>query len=374
MTAAAAEGPVVVTVGPEPGYPVLIGHHLLDELPGLIGEQARRVAVVHPRALRSTGEGVRAALTEAGYTAVALETPDAEEAKTAEVAAFCWQVLGREGFTRSDVIVGVGGGATTDLAGFVAASWLRGVPVIQVPTTLLGMVDAAVGGKTGINTAEGKNLVGAFHNPSAVLCDLAALVTLPDHDYVAGLAEVVKCGFVADPVILELVTADLAAARSPQAPVAARLVERAVRVKAAVVGRDLRESGVGGAESGGLGREVLNYGHTFGHAVEQVERYRWRHGAAVSVGMVYVAELAATLGRCDPALAGRQRELLAELGLPVSYRAGAWPQLLAAMRRDKKTRGDRLRFVVLEELARPAILDSPDPQALVAAYAAVSGS
>ncbi len=243
---------------------------------------------------------------------------------------------------------------------------------MQVPTTLLGMVDAAVGGKTGINTAEGKNLVGAFHSPSAVLCDLATLTTLPRNDYVAGLAEVVKCGFVADPVILDLVDADLDAARDPAAPVAAQLVERAVRVKAAVVSRDLKESGSGGAESGGLGREVLNYGHTFGHAVEHVERFRWRHGAAVSVGMVYVAELATLAGRLPVHVAARHRDLLAALGLPVTYRPGVWPQLQTAMRRDKKTRGDRLRFVVLDDLARPAILDSPDPQALVAAYAEIS--
>ena len=363
---------VRVPVHAEQDYEVVIGTHLLDELPALVGEQATRVGVVHPRALRATGEAIREALAAAGYQAVALETPDAEEAKTAEVAAFCWQVLGREGFTRSDVLVGVGGGATTDLAGFVAATWLRGVRVVQVPTTLLGMVDAAVGGKTGINTAEGKNLVGAFHSPTAVLCDLATLTTLPRNDYVAGLAEVVKCGFVADPVILDLVDADLDAARDPAAPVAAQLVERAVRVKASVVSRDLRESGSGGAESGGLGREVLNYGHTFGHAVEHVERYRWRHGAAVSVGMVYVAELASLAGRLPVEVAARHRDLLAALGLPVTYRPGVWPQLQTAMRRDKKTRGDRLRFVVLDDIARPAILDSPDPQALVAAYTEIS--
>ena len=371
-TATSVPDAVRIQVHAEHDYEVVIGTRLLDELPAAIGDQARRVGIVHPRALRATGEAVREALAAAGYQAVALETPDAEEAKTAEVAAFCWQVLGREGFTRSDVLVGVGGGATTDLAGFVAGTWLRGVRVVQVPTTLLAMVDAAVGGKTGINTAEGKNLVGAFHSPAAVLCDLATLSTLPRNDYVAGLAEVVKCGFVADPQILDLIDADLDAARDASAAVAALLVERSVRVKAAVVGRDPRESGAGGVESGGLGREVLNYGHTFGHAVEQVEHFRWRHGAAVSVGMVYVAELATLAGRLPVDVAARHRDLLAALGLPVTYRPGVWPQLQTAMRRDKKTRGDRLRFGVLDDLARPAILDSPDPQALLAAYAEIS--
>nr|BFE69651.1 hypothetical protein GCM10020092_029520 [Actinoplanes digitatis] len=180
------------------------------------------------------------------------------------------------------MVVGVGGGAVTDLAGFVAASWLRGVRWIPVSTSLLGMVDAAVGGKTGVNTAAGKNLVGAFHPPAGVLCDLGALETLPADDLVAGLAEVVKCGFIADPAILDLVEGDPAAAVDPRSPVLRELVERAIRVKAHVVGNDLRESGL---------REILNYGHTLAHAIEKNENYGWKHGHAVAVGVVYAGEL-----------------------------------------------------------------------------------
>ncbi len=265
-------------------------------------------------------------------------------------------------------MVGLGGGATTDLAGFVAATWLRGVRVVQVPTTVLAMVDAAVGGKTGINTAEGKNLVGAFHPPAGVLCDLVALGSLPVHDRVTGLAEVVKAGFIADPRILELVETHAQALRAPEldAPtltVLRELVERAVRVKAEVVSTDLREAGI---------REVLNYGHTFAHAIEQVERYRWRHGAAVSVGMVYAAELARLAGRLDDDVVARHRGVLEALGLPTTYPGGRWDRLLAAMRRDKKTRGDLLRFVVLDGLGRPSRLEGPDPVLLAAAYAEVS--
>src|SRR4051794_1773871 len=222
------------SAGSEP-YEVLVGRQLLGELGGLIGEKAKRVAVVHPEALAETGEALRADLAGQGFEAVAIQVPNAEEAKTAEVAAYCWKALGQSGFTRTDVVVGVGGGATTDVAGFVAASWLRGVRWVAVPTTLLGMVDAAVGGKTGINTAEGKNLVGAFHPPAGVLCDLAALESLPGHDYVSGLAEVVKAGFIADPAILDLIEQDPAAARGPHGPHTAELIERAVRVKAEVV-------------------------------------------------------------------------------------------------------------------------------------------
>jgi 3-dehydroquinate synthase len=344
-------------------YDVVIGVGLLDELPALVGDGVQRVLVVHPRALGATGEAVREALQAKGFEAYAAEVPDAEEAKTAQVAAFLWGVLGQAGFTRSDVVVSVGGGATTDLAGFVAASWLRGVRVVHVPTTLLAMVDAAVGGKTGINTPEGKNLVGAFHPPAGVLCDLATLESLPQHDFVAGMAEVVKAGFIADPVILELVESDVDGARSASGPHLRELVERAIRVKAAVVSQDLTEQGL---------REVLNYGHTFGHAVEQVERYQFRHGAAVSIGMVYVAELARLAGRLEEDLVDRHRSVLTSLGLPVTYRGDRWPQLLDAMRRDKKSRGSLLRFVVLTGLAKPTRLEGPDPALLQAAYAEIS--
>ncbi|WP_326691968.1 3-dehydroquinate synthase [Streptomyces sp. NBC_01795] len=350
------------TAGTAP-YDVLVGRQLLGELPGLIGPDVRRVAVLHPEALAETGEALREDLAGQGYEAVAVQLPNAEESKTAEVAAYCWKALGQTGFTRTDVIVGVGGGATTDLAGFVAATWLRGVRWIAVPTTVLGMVDAAVGGKTGINTAEGKNLVGAFHPPAGVLCDLAALDSLGTHDYVSGLAEIIKAGFIADPAILELIESDPQAARSPAGAHTAELIERSIRVKAEVVTDDLKESGR---------REILNYGHTLAHAIEKNERYNWRHGAAVSVGMVFAAELGRIAGRLDDATADRHRAVLESVGLPVTYRGDQWPKLLDTMKVDKKSRGDRLRFIVLEGLARPAVLESPDPAMLLAAHAEIA--
>ncbi|MFC8598879.1 MULTISPECIES: 3-dehydroquinate synthase [unclassified Isoptericola] len=362
---------VRVTVQGAQPYDVVVGRHLLGELPSLLGGGVRRVLVMHPASLQTTGEAVREDLVAQGYEAFAVELPDAEEQKTAQVAAFCWQVLGQADFTRSDAIVSVGGGATTDLAGFVAATWLRGIKVVHVPTTLLAMVDAAVGGKTGINTAEGKNLVGAFHPPAGVLCDLAALESLDRWDLVAGMAEVVKTGFIADPRILELVEAHAdelrewkgADATDETWAVLAELIERSVRVKARVVGEDLTEQGL---------REILNYGHTLGHAVELTERYQWRHGAAVAVGMVFAAELARLGGKLDDAVVDRHRAILSSLGLPTTYRGDRWDQLLAAMQRDKKTRGNLLRFVVLDDVARPTRLEGPDPTLLAAAYAEVS--
>jgi 3-dehydroquinate synthase len=349
------------TAGTDP-YEVLVGRQLLGELAGLIGEKAKRVAVIHPEALVETGDALRADLAGQGYEAVAVQVPNAEEAKTAEVAAYCWKALGQSGFTRTDVIVGVGGGATTDLAGFVAATWLRGVRWIAIPTTVLAMVDAAVGGKTGINTAEGKNLVGAFHPPAGVLCDLAALDSLPVNDYVSGLAEVIKAGFIADPVILELIEEDPQAARTPAGPHTAELIERSIRVKAEVVSADLKESGL---------REILNYGHTLGHAIEKNERYKWRHGAAVSVGMHFAAELGRLAGRLDDATADRHRTVLQSVGLPLHYRHDQWPKLLQTMKVDKKSRGDLLRFIVLDGLAKPTVLEGPDPAVLLAAYGEV---
>ncbi|HWH00455.1 MAG TPA: 3-dehydroquinate synthase [Pilimelia sp.] len=352
-----------IPVGGERPYEVLVGRGLVPRLAELLPDAAR-VAVLHAPPLKAVASAAADAVGAAGARPLLVEVPDAEAGKSADVAAGCWERLGAAGFTRSDAVVGVGGGAVTDLAGFVAATWLRGVRWVPVSTSLLGMVDAAVGGKTGINTAAGKNLVGAFHPPAAVLCDLATLDSLPAADLVAGLAEVVKCGFIADPAILDLVEADPAAAADPTSPRLRELVERSVRVKAEVVSADLRESGR---------REILNYGHTLGHAIEKVEGYTWRHGHAVSVGLVYAAALGRLAGRLDAATARRHAAVLELLGLPVRYRADAWPAVHEAMRVDKKARGATLRFVVLDGLARPGVLAGPDEALLRAAYREVAG-
>ena len=448
-----------IDVTGERPYPVLIGRDVRAQLPATVADLgATNVMLVHQPTLAEAAEEVRAAFAEAGIDAHRVEIPDAEDGKNLAVAGFCWEVCGRVGLTRSDVVVSLGGGAATDLAGFVAATWMRGVRVVHVPTTLLAMVDAAVGGKTGVNTAAGKNLVGAFHEPSAVLVDLATLDTLPHDELVAGSAEIIKAGFIADPTILDLVEADPVAALDPAGAVLPELVRRAIQVKAEVVASDLRESHLreilnyghtlghaierreeyrwrhGAAVSVGLVfaaelaraagrlddatadrhrsvlasvglpttyapgvlpelvrrairvkadvvgadlreshlREILNYGHTLGHAIERREGYRWRHGNAVSVGLVFAAELARVAGRLDDATADRHRALLAALGLPVQYAPGALDELVATMHGDKKARAGRLRFVVLDGLAKPGRLEDPDPRLLERAYAAIS--
>jgi 3-dehydroquinate synthase len=351
--------PVTVYVAVDQPYPVVIGTGLLNELENLLSGR-HRVAILHQPLLADTADAIRSRLADKGIDAHRIEIPDAEAGKDLPVVGFIWEVLGRIGIGRKDALVSLGGGAATDVAGFAAATWLRGVDIVHVPTTLLGMVDAAVGGKTGINTEAGKNLVGAFHQPLAVLVDLATLKTLPRNELVAGMAEVVKAGFIADPVILDLIEADPQAALDPAGEVLPELIRRAITIKAEVVAADERESEL---------REILNYGHTLGHAIERRERYQWRHGAAVSVGLVFAAELARLAGRLDDATAQRHRTILTSLGLPVSYDADALPQLLEFMAGDKKTRAGVLRFVVLDGLAKPGRLTGPDPSLLAAAYA-----
>jgi len=357
----------VIRVNTAAPYNVTIGGGLTDAIAQALPEGAVRVLLVHSEVLTDRATALKAAIEATGRTVVLAVVPDAEAGKTAAVAAFCWQVLGKTDFTRSDVVVGLGGGAVTDLAGFVAASWLRGIAVVQVPTSLAAMVDAAVGGKTGINTEEGKNLVGAFHEPRSVWCDLDALLTLPRNDVVAGLAEVVKGGFIRDAGILDLAEANLeslaAGATADNLDLFAELIARKVQVKADVVSADLKES---------FEREILNYGHTFGHAIEYTERYQWRHGAAVSVGMMFAAELSRLAGKLGDADVERHRTILTGLGLPTTYPAGRWDALLTAMRRDKKTRGDLLRFVILHGIGNPVRLEGPDPALLTAAYDEIS--
>lgn len=351
--------PTRISVGGDAPYDVIVGRGLLGEVAAALGSSVKKVLVIHPEALSATADVLHQALVDAGFEAFSVGVPSSEDAKRVEVAAFCWQKLGQADFTRSDAIIGIGGGSTTDLAGFVAATWLRGVKYIAIPTTLLGMVDAAIGGKTAINTAEGKNLVGVFHAPSAVLVDLDTLQSLPKNELLAGFGEVVKYGFISDARILEIIEQELEAATDTSTAQFRELIERSIAIKAKVVAEDFKESGL---------REILNYGHTLGHAIELNERYQWRHGAAISIGMVFVAELARLVGRLPDDVVDRHRSVLNSLGLPTSYRASEFEKLLAAMQRDKKSRAGALRFVVLDDIGKPTIMNAPTNEMLFAAY------
>ena len=354
---------VIPVTTPTGSYDVHVGRGLLAQVPTLLPERARRVVIIHQPSLRQVAEQLQESIGQTGRKAFAAEIPDGEEAKTAQVAGFLWGVCGQAEIGRTDLVIGLGGGAATDLAGFVAASWLRGVDVLQIPTTVAAMVDAAVGGKTGINTSEGKNLVGAFHPPVAVLADLDVLGGLGANDVAAGMAEVVKGGFIVDERILEIIEEDPAAALDVTSDAFRELVERKIRVKAAVVSEDLTEQG---------NREILNYGHTLAHAIERNERYQWRHGAAVSVGMMFAAELSHLSGKLSEAEVDRHRAILTSLGLPTTYRDRQWPKLEDSMKRDKKTRAGLLRFVVLDRIGSVSRIEGPDPALLLSAYDAIT--
>ena len=285
--------------------------------------------------------------------------PDSEAGKSFATYQKILDWLGAAGFTRNDLIVAVGGGAVTDLSGFVASSWLRGIDWVAVPTTLAAMVDAAVGGKTGINSEYGKNLIGSFYSPISVLVDLSWLSTLSDRDFAAGLAEVIKCGFIVDTEIVELLKdRNLLEVRSDR-DLTLELITRSIAVKAKVVSGDFKES---------FDREILNYGHTLGHAIELHSKYALRHGECVSIGLVFAANLANQCGILADQATDLHKKILSNLGLPTSYESRHWPELRANMAIDKKSRSGTLRFVAISEFGKTLRIEAPSESDLLAAY------
>ena len=353
-----------VTVSGRDPYDISIGAGTRHELRDRLGIQVSKALLIHAPIMSSEATRIREAL--AGEVDVLLaEIPEAEDAKRVEVAAFCWGIMGQADFTRNDAVISLGGGATTDLAGFVAATWLRGVRIVHIPTTVLGSVDAAVGGKTGINTAEGKNLVGSFHAPAAVLVDTELLSSLPETEVRTGYAEIAKAGFISDPSILDDLDANIEQCLDLTSDLAIDVMRRAIQVKATVVSEDFTEQGL---------REILNYGHTLGHAIEHAERYRWRHGVAIGIGMMFAAELSRLVRSLSDADVDRHRVILGErLGLPLQYPAARWETLLATMQRDKKARAGGLRFVLLDGIARPTVTTVGDDSLIFAAYQEIAG-
>ena len=335
-------------------YDVMIDADYIAELKSLAEDRAR-VAIIFSESMKDRIPHFDSGDSEFFY----LPIPDGEAGKSIATLNQAWNWLGAAGFTRSDLIVGIGGGAVTDFAGYLAASWLRGLDWIAIPTTVAGMVDAAVGGKTGINSDYGKNLIGAFHSPLAVLIDSTWLVTLSDRDFSAGLAEVIKCGFIADGKILELVEGKSLSDLRTSHELVVELIERSVAVKARVVSGDFKES---------FDREILNYGHTFGHAVELLSRYSLRHGECVAIGMAFIANLSEQLQLISPQVRDRHLNILSGLGLPVSFSAAEWPELYARMKLDKKSRGNTVRFVVITDIGKTQRLENPIESELIKAY------
>ena len=318
-----------------------------------------QVAIIVSEAMRDRIVG----LPESDAQIHIFTVPDSEAGKSFATYQKVLDWLGAAGFTRNDLVIAVGGGAVTDLSGFVASTWLRGIDWVAVPTTLAAMVDAAVGGKTGINSEYGKNLIGSFYSPISVLVDLAWLETLSDRDFAAGLAEVLKSGFIVDRVIVELLKGkSVQEVRSDRA-LTLELISRTVGVKAKVVSGDFKES---------FDREILNYGHTLGHAIELHCKYSLRHGECVSIGLVFAANLANQTGILSDEITQLHLSILQKLGLPTTYESRHWAELRASMAIDKKSRSGTLRFVAISEIGKTLRIEAPSESDLLAAYERLS--
>ena len=337
----------------ERSYAIRIGSGLLDDpehLRAAIG--GRQVLLLSNTTIAPLyAQKVEAALDGLRWSKLLL--PDGERHKTIDSAQRVWQALAELGAQRNATLIALGGGVIGDLGGFAASCWMRGIDFVQIPTTLLAMVDSSVGGKTGVNLAQGKNLVGAFWQPRLVLADIATLRTLPDREFCAGMAEVVKYGALGDADFLSWLETHAEALRLRDETLIAEAVFRSCQHKAAIVARDERESGE---------RALLNLGHTFGHALETIGNYQTLlHGEAISIGMVMAARLSARLGMADPSDSERLEALLSRLGLPTTRPPEAAPErMLELMRLDKKTLSDRLRLILWRGIGRAEIVDGVD--------------
>ena len=352
---------IQINVNTEKQYIVHVGKNLSEQLIATASNY-ENVVILCAAALAPVATKISTSLPEHIKSAV-FQLPDGEEAKSLATAASCWDFLATSKISRTDLIVGIGGGAVTDLVGFVAATWLRGTAAVLVPTTVLGMVDAAVGGKCGINTEFGKNLVGSFSDPVAVFCDTDLLSTLDLAEVKSGFAEIIKCGFIADPEILNIVELAGKDILNTDSNSFLDVAVRAIKVKANVVSDDQFER-----SQIDVGRAALNYGHTLGHAIEKQGNYTWRHGDAVSIGMIFAAELAYELKMISEDLLKRHYSILNLIGLPTSYQAANLVELLPIMAIDKKATSKILRFVLLSELAVPVFVSNPEATTLATAF------
>jgi 3-dehydroquinate synthase len=329
-------------------YSILVGGGLLAQTGRQIAAlmpSGRITVVTNPTVAALYLAPVIASLGEAGYQALSIEIADGEEHKNLTTLSSIYDRLLEDGVDRGSAILALGGGVVGDVAGFAAATILRGVPYVQLPTTLLAQVDSSVGGKTGINHARGKNLIGAFYQPRLVLCDIETLATLPRREFLAGLAEVIKYGVILDPQLFVLIEEQLDAILAHDRDLLIRIVTRSCELKAMVVGRDEKESDY---------RAILNFGHTMAHAVENLTAYNtYLHGEAVALGMVAAARISHARGRCAADVVLRLERLLERAGLPVRIPASlAANQLVEAVERDKKSRDGKVKFVCVDEIGR----------------------
>ncbi|MDQ4064681.1 MAG: 3-dehydroquinate synthase, partial [Actinomycetota bacterium] len=352
-----------IVVGTDPPYPVVVGSDLLERAAALVAASPtpRRVAIVTHPEVAVIAKDVAASFSAADIEVSSFEAPSGEATKSLASAEDLLSAFAGAGLERSDVVVGVGGGVVTDLTGFVASTYHRGIRCAYVPTTLLAQVDASIGGKTAVNLPEGKNLVGTYHHPLAVVCDVRTLGSLPDKEFVSGLAEVAKYGFIQDPDLLDLIEADADRLRARDPALLEEIVTRCVAIKAAIVAVDERDGGP---------RAILNYGHTVGHALEAARHGTLRHGEAVALGMMAAVHCAHALGYADEDLVQRHRAVLSLLGLPTAIDT-SFDELAPYIMRDKKASGGP-RFVLLRGLARPEYGIEIDPGVVAGALERLS--
>jgi len=335
-------------------YDIVIGAGLLAAAGSWQGlpKAAQAVIVSNPAVDTLYGAALRQALAPHYRETSTVLLPDGEAHKDWITLNLIFDHLLARGCDRKTVLFALGGGVVGDITGFAAATYMRGVPFVQVPTTLLAQVDSSVGGKTAINHPLGKNMVGAFYQPQRVLCDLDTLASLPARELSAGLAEIIKYGPIADAAFLGWIEQNLDALLARDRAALAFAIRRSCEIKADVVGQDERENGL---------RAILNFGHTFGHAIEAGLGYgQWLHGEAVGCGMVMAAELSAQLGLMPPAFVERLRNVIERAGLPVRGPALGVARYLELMRVDKKAEGGEIRFVVIEALGRAGVRAAPD--------------
>jgi len=333
-----------INIKAERNYEVVVGADGLAAIKQ-ISQEHNRVLLIAPNSL------IKLFKLKESKNLIIFATPEGENQKSIATLERIWRKCAGASIARGDAIIGFGGGATTDLAGFAAATWLRGISWYAIPTSLAGMVDAAIGGKSGVNAATGKNLIGSFYSPTKVLIDPTFLKKLPLRDLSAGMAEVIKCGFISDYKILNLVQEDEINY--------SELIRRAVKVKAEVVSKDFRESRL---------REILNYGHTLGHAIEKDSKYKLRHGEAVSIGMVFAAELSKDLAGLDSDAVDLHRELLNRFNLPIKYPRNRWKSLATLLLQDKKVKQDKLRFIGISRIGKPVWLEDVSSSLLAMVY------
>ena len=351
---------VKVSLG-DRSYDIEIGTRL-DQIGGQLqglGLGQKIAIITNPTVKKLYGQRVVDSLKAASFLVLSIEIPDGEQYKTLDWANAIYSALLINSFDRKSALVALGGGVIGDLTGFAAATFMRGVPFVQVPTTLLAMVDSSVGGKTGVNHAMGKNMIGAFYQPKKVLMDLDVLKSLPQAEFLAGMAEVIKYGVIWDASFFEYLDRNREKILALHPDALSHIIQRSCEIKAEVVSKDEREGGL---------RAILNFGHTVGHAIETAEHYTMRHGEAVAIGMVYASKLAHKTGLCDTSVPERVEKLIKSYGLPTNFtalsRKPSVTELMDTMQIDKKAEGGKVKFVLPKKIGGVVVTGEWEEQQL----------